>query len=133
MLAASKPCARNTARAPSMIWRRLALSSAPSDCGGRTATAASLAIVPGLPAGSNLPSRINMAYSHANINDRTVRSILTFEVSSFIKMTERFGHNLAALRNRSSAMYLDREDGVRMPRRARSTNLAAAQAVEAQA
>src|SRR5437763_153377 len=28
MLAASKPCARNTARAPSMIWRRLALSAA---------------------------------------------------------------------------------------------------------
>src|SRR5882762_8670215 len=27
MLAASKPCARNTARAPSMIWRRLALSA----------------------------------------------------------------------------------------------------------
>jgi hypothetical protein len=27
MLAASKPWVRNTARAPSMIWRRLALSS----------------------------------------------------------------------------------------------------------
>src|SRR4051812_32640449 len=30
MLAASKPCARNTARAPSMIWRRLALSASNS-------------------------------------------------------------------------------------------------------
>ena len=35
MLAASKPLARNTVRAPSMIWRRLALSSgaASIDCG----------------------------------------------------------------------------------------------------
>src|SRR5215831_3019710 len=135
MLAASKPCDRKTARAPSKIWRRLALSSGPAVWNGRTATAASLVIC--IPLGRGHRPHFdslsrNMAYSHANINDRTVRSILT-RVHGLLYMIDRTVRSLPNGKEIwSTAMYLDREEGIGLPRRTESRR-AAADVVEAKA
>src|SRR5438552_5636186 len=68
MLAASKPCARNTARAPSMIWRRLALSAASKS-------------------GRAIVNVSDMASLY-----RILRGVAASRISLHKSLTERFGH-----------------------------------------
>src|ERR1700722_19748058 len=67
MLAASKPCARKTSRAPLRIWRRLALSSPLSEP------------VVSVPGGSIL---MDVAPNSRSVNDRTVRLLLIWVLGS---------------------------------------------------
>src|SRR5215471_1727721 len=73
-----------------------------------------------------------MAHSHANFNDRTVRSILT-KVHGSLYIVDRTVRSLSGRQEIwSTAMYLDREEGITFPRRAESRR-AEADALEAKA
>src|SRR5690349_13379248 len=77
-------------------------------------------------------SCLNMAHCHANFNDRTVRSVLTIPHFILYSVDRTVRSDRDRKRNWSTAMYLDREEGIGMRNRPGSRN-AAIEAVEAKA